>query len=77
MTLYEFISKFVNERVKVVHSVQGKPLEMVFEGWSGDFMARFDSKHRISRSHYYNAYVSDHKLIVVFQYNREVKEDVK
>ena len=74
MTLYEFISKFTDLKVKVIHQVPFKKAELCFEGDTSRFLAVFEPDSRLGHTRYYNAYIHDNMLVVIFQYNREVKE---
>lgn len=75
MTLYQFISKFTDERIKVINCCPNKPSVLAFEGSSYSFLATIQPESRLGRTRYYQAHISDDKrIIIIFQYNREVKE---
>lgn len=77
MTLYEFLSKMTHDRCKVIHTPKFDKCELMFEGFTDDFLANFKSTHKVSRTNYFNCYIANNVLVVCFEYNREVRNDTK
>lgn len=73
MTIYEFLSKFIGEYVKIMHTIPNHKRETIYSGFIYDFFYKYSSNDRISKSRYFNAIITnDSKLYIEFQYNREV-----
>lgn len=74
MTIYQFISKFIVIKVKIIHQTPNKKAQMVFHDTSDLFLERFKNNNSIARSRYFNCYLYNDELVIVFMYNDEAIE---
>lgn len=77
MNVYEFISKFINIDLKIIHAPYGQKCELLYDKNSTEFLETHSRLDKICTARTFNAYIENSKLIIVLMYNLEVIENEK
>ena len=76
MTLYEFISKFIESNLVIYHHVPNDVKRQIYRGDTSDFISRFPREHILSQVTTFSVYVNAvNQLVINYIYNSDDVEN--
>ena len=72
MTLYEFISKFIQTDLVIYHHVPNDVRRQIYKGDTNDFISRFPREHIMSKVTTFAVYINkSNELVINYIYNSD------